>query len=195
MAEQNEPEQIRLMQHMVDLATKRTDLAEQRTDMARHRTDLAERRTDMARERTVMAERRTTMARDRTRMSAERSEMSAERSYLAAERTLSVWVRTALALMVVGLAIDRFGLMLRRSPAGGALLDTESLSALGGVALVAFGVLMAITTGLRFLAYARTYRVSHIVPYHHGPFLGPLFALLVALFGTALLILLLTLAS
>ncbi|HEX5340185.1 MAG TPA: DUF202 domain-containing protein, partial [Gammaproteobacteria bacterium] len=49
-------------------------------------------------------------------LSAERSEMSAERSYMNAERTLSVWLRTALSLMIFGIAIDRFGLMLREAP-------------------------------------------------------------------------------
>jgi hypothetical protein len=38
-------------------------------------------------------------------------EMSAERSYMNAERTLAVWVRTALALMIFGIAVDRFGLL------------------------------------------------------------------------------------
>lgn len=172
MADEQEPEQVRLMRRMVDLAARRTELAKYRT---------------------TMAEQRTAMARDRSRMSAQRSEMSAERSYMAAERTLSVWVRTALGLMVFGLAIDRFGLTLLQAPAGGATLSSSSLSELGGTALVAFGVLMTVTTGLRFLAYARSYRVTHTVPRHHGPFLAPLFAALVAFFGVALLILLLAL--
>lgn len=185
--EDNTPQQIKLMQRMVDLSVQRTELAEYRTDIADHRTEIADHRTRLA-------EQRTEMARARTQYSVDRSEMSAERSYLAAERTLSVWVRTALGLMVFGLAIDRFGLMLRQTPAGGRLLDANSLSALGGIALVAFGVLMAATTGLRFMVYARTFRTSHDVPHHHGPFLAPLFALLVAVFGCGLLILLLALA-
>ncbi len=51
-------------------------------------------------------------AEKQTEYSLERSEMSEVRSYQNAERTLSVWVRTALALMICGLAIDRFGLMV-----------------------------------------------------------------------------------
>lgn len=166
-SEENPPRQIKLMQRMVDLSVQRTDLAEQRTRLAE----------------------------DRTRYSVDRSEMSAERSYLAAERTLSVWVRTALGLMVFGLAIDRFGLMLQRTPADTKLLSANTLSFVGGTALVAFGVLMVVTTGLRFMSYAKTYRRTHTVPYHHGPFLAPLFALLVAIFGTALLLLLIFLAG
>lgn len=124
-------------------------------------------------------------------MSADRSQMSAERSYMNAERTLSVWVRTALALMVFGVAIDRFGLLLRRMPGTGGRLKPDMLSTWGGTGLVAFGVIMALTTGIRFLAYARDYRRNHDVPTHHGPFLAPFFALCVAVFGIALLLLLL----
>lgn len=166
MASDEEPEQLRLMRHMAALAERRTELAKYRTSMAEQRT----------------------------RMSLDRSELSAERSYMAAERTLSVWVRTALGLMVFGLAIDRFGLTLLQAPTQGAAVNSSSLSAFGGTALVAFGVLMAATTGLRFVAYARSYRARHDVPRHHGPFLAPMFAALVVAFGVALLFLLLTLA-
>lgn len=124
------------------------------------------------------------------RMSADRSEMSAERNYMNAERTLSVWVRTALALMVFGIAMDRFGLLLHRMPSVGGHWHPNLLSTWGGVALVTLGVIMAVTTGLRFLAYVVDYRRNHEVPLHHGPFLGPFFALCVAIFGIALLVLL-----
>jgi putative membrane protein len=121
---------------------------------------------------------------ERTRMSAERSEMSEARSYMNAERTLSVWVRTAMALMIFGIAIDRFGVLLRQAP-GTAWSDW------GGVAMVALGVLMAVTTGLRFLAYALAWHRQHELPPHHGPFLAPFFALMVAVFGLALLVIML----
>lgn len=175
--EETPPQQIRLMQRMVDLSVQRTRLAEQRTRLAEQRTDMSAQRSDMSAQRSDMSE--------------YRSGMSAERTYMAAERTLSVWVRTALALMVFGLAIDRFGLMLKQTPLAGQIAHAGSLSTFGGAALVAFGVLMAITTGLRFIAFARSYRTAHAVPHHHGPFLAPLFALLVALFGSALLFFLL----
>jgi putative membrane protein len=128
----------------------------------------------------------------RTRMSAERSEMSEARSYMNAERTLSVWVRTAMALMIFGIAIDRFGLLLRETPgltAGARFSD--AMSAWGGVALVTLGVLMVVATGLRFLAYALAWRRQHELPPHHGPFLAPFFALMVAVFGVALLVIML----
>lgn len=151
MPDANEPEQIRLMQRLVELSLKRTQ------------------------------------------MSAERSEMSAERSYMNAERTLSVWIRTALALMIFGIAIDRFGLLLRELPVNTlrAHRYSNALSNWMGVALVALGVLMALATGTRFLIYAVTYRREHRWPVHHGPFLAPFFALMTAVFGLALLIILL----
>lgn len=124
-------------------------------------------------------------------MSADRSQMSAERNYMNAERTLSVWVRTALALMVFGLAMDRFGFLLHRLPGVSNHLNPNRLSTWGGAVLVAFGVIVAATTGIRFLAYVVAYRRNHEVPLHHGPFLGPFFALCAVVFGIALLALLL----
>jgi len=122
------------------------------------------------------------------RMSADRSQMSAERNYMNAERTLSVWVRTALALMVFGIAMDRFGLLLQRLSGMDAHWHPKLFSTWGGAALVTFGVIVAVTTGIRFLAYVVAYRRNHYVPTHHGPFLGPFFALCVAVFGVALLV-------
>lgn len=119
-------------------------------------------------------------------------EMSAERSYMNAERTLAVWVRTALALMIFGIAIDRFSLLLRQMPMLQAHVrfSTHDLSSWGGGALIALGVLMAVTTGARFLAFSIQHRRRHQPPPFHGPYLGPAFALLVALFGIALLLIL-----
>lgn len=120
-------------------------------------------------------------------------EMSAERSYMNGERTLSVWIRTALGLMIFGIAIDRFGLMLRQvpmPPPHGGYPSPHDLSTWGGGALIAFGVLMALSTGIRFLVFALTHRRVHQLPAHHGPYLGPIFAALVALFGIALLVIL-----
>lgn len=119
-------------------------------------------------------------------------EMSAERSYMNAERTLAVWTRTALGSMIFGIALDRFGLILRQMPLPQTHghLTTHDLSSWGGGALIAFGVVMALTTGARFLAFSVAHRRMHEPPPYHGPYLGPAFALLVALFGIALLVIL-----
>jgi uncharacterized membrane protein YidH (DUF202 family) len=131
-------------------------------------------------------------AEKQTDYSLQRSEMSEVRSYHNAERTLSVWVRTALALMICGLAIDRFGLMVDGSagPARGMLLDRISTWTSNG--LVLLGVVMALTTGLRFFAYARAWRRQHRPPPFHGPYLASFFAVMVAIFGIVLLAIMLT---
>lgn len=116
----------------------------------------------------------------------DQTQMSAERSYMNGERTLAVWIRTALGLMIFGLAVDRFSLVLQ----GRAHLDPHELSRWGGGALIVLGVAMAVGCGARFLAFSIAYRRMHRLPAHHGPYLGPVFAALVALFGIALLVIL-----
>ncbi|HET7587404.1 MAG TPA: DUF202 domain-containing protein [Gammaproteobacteria bacterium] len=171
MPDSDQSEQLKLMQRMVDLAVERTEMARTRTEMSAERSR---------------------MSADRSRMSAERSEFSAERSYQNAERTLSVWLRTSLALMIFGIAIDRFGLMLRELPITAAVVrHPNQMSTYTGAALVGFGVLMAISTGIRFLSYVAVWRRSHRFPPRHGPYLAPFFALLVALFGIVLMVLML----
>ncbi|MGH8600929.1 MAG: YidH family protein [Burkholderiales bacterium] len=134
-----------------------------------------------------------TLMRELVELSVQRSELSAERSYMNAERTLSVWIRTALSLMIFGIAIDRFGLMLREVslPAIHGSTQSNALSMWSGLTLVALGVLVVLATGIRFLAYAVVYRRRHEWPARHGPYLALTFALLVTIFGIALLIILL----
>ena len=143
----------------------------------------------------VLAEQQVAMSAERSRMSADRSEMSEQRCYHNAERTLSVWVRTALSLMVLGMAVDQFGLLLHGVPAsrnyaalhGNGLLN--ALSQWSGAALVLLGVFMALLTGWRFLAYSQGWRKAHQLPPFHNPWMATVFALLSAVFGVVLLIL------
>lgn len=123
-------------------------------------------------------------------------ELSAGRSYMNAERTLSVWVRTALGLMICGLAVDRFGLFVVELPIGPGQTTHHSNTASNwvGVALVALGVLMAVTTGIRFYAYSAAYRRQHRPPDYHAPVLGPFFAAMVAVFGVAVLVVMVVVA-
>ena len=121
------------------------------------------------------------LAERQTQLADQRTGQSAERSYQNAERTLSVWTRTALALMVVGLTVDRFGLLMHHAP---------WVSMLGGVLLTALGVFMVVACGLRFRAYAGDYRKEYPWPAKHGPQLAVTFAMLVAAFGVALIVLL-----
>lgn len=124
-------------------------------------------------------------------------ELSAERSYMNAERTLSVWVRTALGLMILGLAVDRFGLVVVSLPASAELTGhySDAISDWVGIALVALGVAMVVTTGVRFYAYSVAYRRQHQPPYYHNPILGPFFALMAAIFGVAVLVILVAIAQ
>jgi uncharacterized membrane protein YidH (DUF202 family) len=98
-------------------------------------------------------------------------------------------VRTALALMICGLAIDRFGLMLggERPPAAHGML-IDRVSEWTSIALVLLGVVMVAATGLRFFAYAHSWQRQHELPAHHGPYLATFFAMMVALFGVVLLV-------
>jgi uncharacterized membrane protein YidH (DUF202 family) len=143
---------------------------------------------EMMRQMVAFAEKQTTYSLDR-------SEMSEVRSYHNAERTLSVWVRTALALMICGLAIDRFGLMVDGSAgaARGMLLDR--VSTWTSIGLVLLGVVMVLATGLRFFAYSRAWRRRHRPPPFHGPYLASFFAVMVAIFGIVLLAIMLTAAA
>ncbi|MDN5864606.1 MAG: DUF202 domain-containing protein [Gammaproteobacteria bacterium] len=165
-------EQTRIMQRMLELAERQTELSEERTQMAANRSR--------------MSEDRSRMSADRSRWSQDRSELSAERSYMNTERTLSNWTRTALALMVFGIAVDRLGLLLRRMP--GEPGRAHMLSTWGGAALIALGVVVVVAAGTRFLAYGLQYQRQHTAPKYHGPYLATSFAVLVALFGVALLI-------
>jgi putative membrane protein len=140
-------------------------------------------------EQIVLMQRLVDLSVERTRLSEQRSEMSAERSYLNAERTLSVWIRTALAVMVVGIAVDRFGLFLLQNQ--GERARDATASDVVGAALVVLGVLIAVVPSVRFARYSSAYCRTHTLPLHHGPFMAPAFAALVALFGVVLLVLLL----
>lgn len=122
-------------------------------------------------------------------------ELSLQRSYMNTERTLAVWTRTALSLMIFGIAVDRFGLLLRHPPwrvTDFATLLPNPLSTLGGVTLVAMGVAILLAAGFRFLAYGlKWYRMNTRHVWYHTPWLAFSFAMLIAAFGMALLVVLL----
>lgn len=189
--EEQEPEQLRLMKRMVELAEYQVELAKQRTEMSADRSRMSADRSRMSEDRSRMSADRSRMSQERSTMSAQRSEMSEDRSYLNAERTLSVWTRTSLALMVFGIAVDRFALLLRHPTTPPGQIPAYSLSSLTGAALVAFGILMVLATGFRFLFYARDWRRRHSPVRLHGPYLAFSFAMLTALFGIGLLVLML----
>lgn len=121
-------------------------------------------------------------------------ELSLQRSYMNTERTLAVWTRTALSLMIFGIAVDRFGLLMSHPPwrvtAANGLLPNR-LSTLGGVILVALGVLILLAAGFRFLAYGLAWhRANPLKVDYHTPWLAFAFTMLMAAFGIALLVVL-----
>ncbi|HEX7339555.1 MAG TPA: DUF202 domain-containing protein [Rhodanobacteraceae bacterium] len=122
-------------------------------------------------------------------------ELSLQRSYMNTERTLAVWTRTALSLMIFGIAVDRFGLLMSHPPwhvPRVSELLPNPLSTLGGVVLVAMGVIILIAAGTRFLAYGlRWYRENPRHVWYHTPWLAFSFAMLMTAFGVALLVALL----
>jgi putative membrane protein len=119
-----------------------------------------------------------------------RLEWSAARSYLNSERTLGILIHTALALMIFGIAIDRFGLFVHRLPwlAAHGLPDTPSWES---VMLISLGVLLALVAGVRYLFFISAYSHNRHMPLRGGAFLPPIFALLFAAYGVALLVVIL----
>jgi putative membrane protein len=79
------------------------------------------------------------------------------RVYFAAERTFLAWIRTGLGLMGVGFAVSRFGLFLRQVSAVESHVPARStgLSLWSGVALVALGVIVTLSSVLRHIQLVR----------------------------------------
>lgn len=120
------------------------------------------------------------------------TELSMQRSYMNTERTLAVWTRTALGLMIFGIAVDRFGELMRHPPwhiVDQAMVWPHLLSAGSGVVLVALGVVMLLATGIRFLRYGLKWQREtprHV--WYHTPWLAFSFAMAMAAVGVALLV-------
>jgi putative membrane protein len=82
------------------------------------------------------------------------------RVYFAAERTFLAWIRTGLGLMGVGFAVSRFGLFLRELTASQSHLpaQTTGYSLWSGVALVAMGVAVTLSSVVRHFQLVRELR-------------------------------------
>ncbi|MGH8378422.1 MAG: DUF202 domain-containing protein [Gammaproteobacteria bacterium] len=118
--------------------------------------------------------------------SMKRSQWSAARSYMNSERTLLLLVHVSVALMVFGIAIGRFGLLVRRPPwpAMHGSLDAPSWES---VALILLGILVLLLAGARYLSFIFIYRHNRHMPLRFGAFLPSIFAFLLAIYGVALL--------
>lgn len=122
----------------------------------------------------------------------QRTQMSGQRTYLNTERTLSVWIRTALAAMVFGIAIDRLGLMFYKLPSTvteHTLSNPNNLTKIIGVLLIIFSMLMALSSGIRFLIFTKKYKSEFTLPAYHSATLPIVYALMIVIFGALLLVL------
>jgi putative membrane protein len=119
-------------------------------------------------------------------------ELSRRLVYLAAERTLTSWIRTALSLMALGFVIDRFGLVLQLLPAASrqAQIHPRATWAWSGSILIGIGAAIALGAGVRYLRFAIAYHRERITRVRHGIVIGAVFAMLLGLFGVALIVLL-----
>lgn len=119
-------------------------------------------------------------------------ELSRRLVYLAAERTLTSWIRTALSLMALGFVIDRFGLILHMMPgsASHSQIYPRMLSTWGGSILIGMGVVMALAAAIRYARFAWAFHREGVTGVRHGIYVGSAFAALLAVFGTALIVLL-----
>lgn len=121
--------------------------------------------------------------------SEKRSQWSAARSYLNSERTLMVLVHASIAMMIFGIAIGRFGLLLHREP-WPTVHSVFTASAWGSVALIALGIVTALVAGIRYLPFIAAYRHNEHMPLRFGASLPAVFALLLAVYGMVLLVML-----
>ena len=112
--------------------------------------------------------------------------------YMNVDRTLATWTRTAMSLVVLGVIVDRYGVLVtapRVHP--GTPLAPDPLYSTGGIVLVVLGTLIALATALRHQAYRRRWNRVFAEFGAFGPWLAFVFAAGSAAAGIALTIILL----
>ena len=79
--------------------------------------------------------------------------------HAANERTYLAWVRTALAFMAFGLLVERFDLFVRSLPSLAVpvqqKLAASGTSRVAGLAMIALGVVVLVTSTYRYLRFKR----------------------------------------
>lgn len=117
--------------------------------------------------------------------------------YMNVDRTLATWTRTALALIVFGGVVDRYSVLLTRNhpPHIGTWLAPNPVSGLGGIVLIAMGIFIAASAAIRHQAYRARWLREYGRDETFGPWLAFGFAMMVVVFGSALLAILLWLVK
>lgn len=112
--------------------------------------------------------------------------------YMNVDRTLATWTRTALSLIVLGVLVDRYGVLVTAPRAHpGTPLAPDPLYSSGGLVLVALGTLIAFGAAIRHQRYRRHWQRTFAEFGAFGPWLAFVFAAGTALAGAALVALLL----
>ncbi len=115
------------------------------------------------------------------------SDLNDPRVFFAAERTLLAWNRTSLSLMAFGFVIERFGLFVKILLPQHDVPLQRGISFWTGLAFVALGVFVAISSTLQFRKVLRTLKPVEIPEgYRTDP--GVVANLIVAALGVVLII-------
>lgn len=112
--------------------------------------------------------------------------------YMNVDRTLATWTRTALSLVILGVIVDRYGVLVtapRLHP--GTPLAPDPLYSSGGIALLVVGTFIALATAIRHQAYRRRWNRVFAEFGTFGPWLAFAFATGTAVAGIALTVMLL----
>jgi uncharacterized membrane protein YidH (DUF202 family) len=112
--------------------------------------------------------------------------------YMNVDRTLATWTRTALSLIVLGVLVDRYGVLVNAPRAHpGTPLAPDPLYSVGGIALIVLGTLMALACTIRHQAYHHRWNRVFAEFGAFGPWLARTFAMGVVIAGVVLSVLLL----
>lgn len=111
--------------------------------------------------------------------------------YMNVDRTLATWTRTSLSLLILGVIMDRYGVLLGPRLHPTTPLAPDPLFSVGGIALVLLGTLMALACAIRHQAYRRHWNRTFAGFGASGPWLAATFAVGVVVAGVALTIILL----
>lgn len=86
--------------------------------------------------------------------------------YLASERTFLAWIRTCIAVISLGFVIARFSIWLDQlaATAGRPLPSRTGLSMPIGIAMIAFGAILAVLSAVRMRAVDRAIERGEVRP-------------------------------